>query len=147
MDLPEAHGLGVIHGVVNPITLDLPIGLLRFLPAHHHGVLGYDPCLDVPRRAGRGLLPSPGLHWLTGRALANRVEGRDTDLILSVGVESADAVACGGDSIHGLILAIWGLCPVLDDVVSHWVWVARVPGDGDTGGSGLSHHRGTRRFG
>ncbi len=124
MDLPEAHGLGIVHGVINAVALDLPVGLLWLFPAYHHGVLGYDLGLDVSGWTGRGLFTSPGFYWLTGRTLANCVDGGDTDFVLCVGVEATNAVTCSGDVIHCLILAVWGLGPILDDIVSHWVWVA-----------------------
>ncbi len=75
VDVPHAHGLGWIHGVVDPITLDLSIGLLGFIPAYHHGVLGDDTGLDIARWAGGSLFPSPSLNWFTGWALANGVKG------------------------------------------------------------------------
>lgn len=147
VDLPVAHRLRRIHGVIHSIALDQPVGLLRLIPAHHHCVLGYDARLDVPRRAGGGLLSSSGFHLVAGRTLADGVDGRNADLVLSVGVEPADAVAGGGDRVHRLVLAVRGLGAVLDDVIGNGVGVARVPGDGDTGGSRLRDNRGTRSSG
>lgn len=93
--------------------------------------------LDVAWRARRGLLSRPRLHSGRGRPLADAVEGRHPYLILGVGIESADAVAGGGDGVHRLVLAVGPFGSVLDDVIRHGVWVTRVPGDGDTGGGGL----------
>ena len=73
------------------------------------------------------MLNGPRFHGFAGGALADGVEGRDPDLILRVGVKTSNTVACGGDALHGLKLALWGLGAVLDDVVGHRVWVARVP--------------------
>ena len=147
VDLPKAHGLGVIHGVINTVTLDLTVGLLRLLPPHHHGVLGNDLGLDVSWRTGRRLLTCASLHRLAGWTLTDCVHGRDTDFILCVGVQPTNAVARGGNVFHCLVFAVWGFGSILDDVESHWVWVAWIPGDGHTGGGGFSNHRGTRRLG
>lgn len=141
------NGLRVIHGVIHSIALDLSIRLFRLFPAHHHSVLGYNLCLDVPRWASRGLFACSSLYRLTGGTLADCVDGRDADLILGVRVEAADAVACGGDVIHRLVLAVWGLGAVLDNVVSDRVRVARVPGDGDAGGSGFGDYGRARGLG
>lgn len=39
VDLPVAHWLRRIHGVINSVALDQTVGLLRLVPAHHHRVL------------------------------------------------------------------------------------------------------------
>lgn len=83
------------------------------------------------------MLSRPRIHAGRGRPLADAVEGRHPYLVLGVGVESADTVAGGGDGVHRLVLAVGPFGSVLDDVVRHWIWVPRVPGDGHTGGSGL----------
>ena len=120
-----------------PVPPHLSVGLLRLLPADHHGVAGDDAGLDVAGRAGGRLLPGAGLHPQGGQALADAVEGRHADLVVGVGVQAPDAVARGGDAVHRLVLAVGGLGAVLDDVVGDGVRVARVPGDGDAGGRGL----------
>lgn len=102
--------------------------------------------LDVTRRTSRSLLPCAGLHACRRGPLADAVESRHSDFILSVGVQSPDAVAGGGDAVHRLILAVWAFGSVLDDVVGDRVWVARVPGDGHTGGSGLCDYGCARRL-
>ena len=140
VDLPHAHGLVLVHGVVHAVALDLAVGLLRLLPAHHHGVGGEDPGVDVSRRAGGRLLGGPGLHSAAGRPLSNAVEGGHAELVLGVGVETADAVARGGDAVHRLKLAVGTLGAVLDDVIGDRVRVPRVPGDGDAGGGCLGNN-------
>lgn len=147
VDLPVAHWLRRIHGVIHSIAFDQTVGLLRLVPAHHHCVLGYDARLDVPRRAGGGLLSSSSFHLVAGRTLADGVDGRNADLVLSVGVEATDAVAGGGDGVHRLVLAVWGFGAVLDDVIGNGVRVTRVPGDGDAGGGRLRDDGGTRSSG
>lgn len=147
VDLPVAHWLRRIHGVINSIPFDQAVGLLRLVPAHHHRVLRYDTRLDVPRRAGGGLLSGSSFHFVAGRTLADGVDGGNADLVLGVGVEAADAVAGGGDGVHRLVLAVWGFGTVLDDVIRNGVGVTGVPGDGDAGGGRLRDNRGTRSSG
>lgn len=124
----------------------LSVGLLRLLPADHDRVLGDDVGLHVAGRAGRGLLPGAGLHTCRGGTLADAVEGRHSDLVLCVGVQPPDAVAGGGDAVHRLVLAVRPFGSVLDDVVGDGVRVARVPGDGHAGGSGLGDYGRTGRL-
>lgn len=147
MDVPQAHGLRVIHGVINAVTLDLSVGFLRFLPSNHHRIVRYNMGLDVPRRTGGCLLAGPSFHRLAGGALADGVDGRDTNCVLGVGVKATNAVTCGGDVIHRLVFAVWGRGPILDDVICDWVWVARVPSDGHAGGCGFSDNGGAWRLG
>lgn len=147
MDLPQAHGLRVIHGVINAVTLDLSVGLLRLFPAHHHSIVRYNVGLDVPWRTGGCLFASPSSDWLTRGALADGVDGRDADFVLGVGVQATDAVTRGGDVIHRLVFAVWGRSSVLDDVVCDWVGVPRVPSDGHTGGCSFSYNRSAWRLG
>lgn len=146
VDLPHAHGLRWVHGVVHPITLDLSIGLLGFIPAYHHGVLGNDTGLDVSWWAGGSLLPSPSFDWFAGWALANGVEGWHADLVIGVRRKSSNAVASGGDGVHGLELALGRLGTILDDVMGDGLRVATVPGDGDTGGGSFCYDGSTWRF-
>lgn len=96
--------------------------------------------LDVSGWAGRGLLSCPGLHTCGGGPLADAVKGRHSDFILCVWVQPPDAVAGGGDAVHCLVLAVRPFGSVLDNVVGDRVWVTRVPGDGHTGGGGLSDY-------
>lgn len=147
MDLPQAHGLRVIHGVINAVTLDLSVGFLGLFPAHHHSIVRYNMGLDVPRRTGGCLFAGPSLDRLAGGALADGVDGRDTDFVLGVGVQATDAVTCGGDVIDRLVFAVWGLGSILDDVVCDWVWVPRVPSDGHAGGCRFSNNRSAWRLG
>lgn len=102
--------------------------------------------LDVAGRAGRGLLPRAGLHASRGGPLADAIEGRHSDFVLCVGVESPDAVAGGGDAVHSLVLAVGPFGSVLDDVVGDGVGVTGVPSDGHTGGSGLCDDGGAGRL-
>ena len=102
--------------------------------------------LDVSGRAGRGLLSRPGLHARRGGPLADAIERRHSDFVLGVGVQSPDAVAGGGDTVHRLVLAVRPFGSVLDDVVGDRVWVAGVPGDGHAGGGGLCDDGGAGRF-
>lgn len=141
LDLPRAHGLVLVHGVVHAVALDLPIGFLRLFPAHHHGVGGDDPGVDVPRGAGGSLLGCACLHFAAGGALADAVEGRHAELVLGVGIKAPDAVACRSDAVYCLILAVGTLGTVLDDVIGDRVRIPRVPGDGDAGGSRLGNNR------
>lgn len=134
MDPPVAHWLRRVHRVVNSIAFYLAVGFFRLLPPDSYCAGWDDLSLDVPRRAGWCLLPSPSVHLVAGWALADGVERRDTDLILSVGVEATDTVARCRDAVHCLELAVGWFCPVLDDVIGYGVWVARVPGDGDARG-------------
>lgn len=96
--------------------------------------------LDVSRRTGRGLLSCTGLHTCRGGPLADAIESRHSDFILCVGVQSPDAVTGGGDAVHCLVLAVRPFGSVLDDVVGDRVWVARVPGNGHTGGGGFGDY-------
>lgn len=102
--------------------------------------------LDVSGRAGRGLLSCAGLHARRGGSLADTIEGRHSDFILGVGVQSPDAVAGGGDAVYRLILAVRPFGSVLDDIVGDGIWVAGVPGDGHTGGGGLCDDGCARRL-
>lgn len=147
MDLPQAHGLRVIHGIINAVTLDLSVGLLGLFPAHHHSIVRYNMGLDVSRRTGGSLFTGPSSDRLTRGPLADGVDSRDADFILSVGVQTTNAVTRGGDVIHRFIFAVWGSGSVLDDVVCDWVWVPRVPSDGHAGGCGFSNNRSARRLG
>lgn len=102
----------------------LSVGFLGLLPADHHSVLRDNVGLDVSRRAGRGLLSGPGLHTCRGGPLTDAVEGRHSDFILGVGVQSPNTVAGGGDAVHRLVLAVRPFGSVLDDVVGDRVGVA-----------------------
>lgn len=93
--------------------------------------------LDIARRACGGLLSRSCIHTGRRRPLADAIEGRHPYLVLGVGVEPSDTVAGGGDGVHRLVLAVGPFGSILDDVVRNWIWVARVPGDGHTGGCGL----------
>lgn len=73
--------------------------------------------LHISGRAGWGLLSRTGLHACRGWPLTDAVEGRHPDLILGVGIQPADAVAGGGDAVHGLVFAVRTFGPVLDDVI------------------------------
>lgn len=106
MDLPVAHELRRVRGVVNTIALYLAVGFFRLLPPDSYSTGRDDLSLDVPRRAGRRLLPGPGVHLVAGWALADGVECRDADLVLGVGVEATDTVACRRDAVHRLELAV-----------------------------------------
>lgn len=95
--------------------------------------------LDVPRWTGRCLLPGPSVHLVARWALTDGVKRRDSDLVLGVRVEAADAVACRRDAVHRLELTVGRFCPVLNDIIGHRVWVSRVPGDGDARGRCLRY--------
>lgn len=96
--------------------------------------------LDITGWACRSLLSCAGLHARGGGPLADAIEGRHPDFILGVGVQAANAVAGGGDAVHRLVLAVRPFCSVLNDIIRYRVWVAGVPGDGHTGGSGLGNY-------
>lgn len=125
----------------------LSVWFLWFLPADQHSVLVRNHVsLDVSGRAGRGLLSSASLHASRRRPLANAIKGRHSDFILSVGVQSPDAVAGRGDAVHRLVLAVRPFGSVLNDVVGDGVGVARVPGDGHAGSGGLCDDGCARRL-
>lgn len=124
----------------------LSVWFLRLLPADHHRVLWNNVSLDISGWACRGLLSCSGLHACRGGPLADAIEGGHSDFILGVGIQSTDAVAGGGDAVHGLVLAVWPFCSILNDVIGYRVWVTGVPGDGHTGGGGLGDYGCARRL-
>lgn len=92
------------------------------------------------------MFSSAGLHAGGWGSLADAVESGHSYLVLCVGVEPPNAVAGGGDAVHGLVFAVRPLGSVLNNVVRHWVGITRIPGDGDAGGCGLRDDGSARRF-
>lgn len=62
-----------------------------------------DAMPDLARRRWRSLLRSASLHHITGRALADGVDGRHAEVVEGVRAETAHAVAGGGDTIDLLV--------------------------------------------
>lgn len=145
--LPGAERRSEVRAVVHPVAPDLPVGFLRRLPLDQHRAGAQHPRLDVKRWRGRRLLACTCLHRVAGWPPANVVDGHDSELVLRVGAEPADAVAGGGHPLHLLEAVVGGLGSVLDHVVGHGFRVARVPGEGDAGCRGLCHDEGGGRLG
>ena len=79
--------------------------------------------------------------------MPDAVHCRDPDLVLGVGAEPPNTVACGGDVLFDLIWSILAFRLVFNDIVGHRVWISRVPGDGDTCCCRLCYHRRPRSLG
>lgn len=145
--LPVADRLIRLHGIIYTIATDLPVGLHRFLPLDDHGGAAQHSSLHITGGTGRSLFPRASDHRLTGRPLPDAVDCRDPDLVLRVGAEPPNTVACGGDVLFDLIGSILAFRLVFNDIVGHRVWISRVPGDGDTCRCRLCHHWRPRSLG
>lgn len=145
--LPEVDVLAGVHGVVDPVAHDLPVGLLRLVPVDHGCGGAHHVTPDLPgRRAGR-LLGRLGLDDVAGRPPADVVDRHHAELVVGVRAEAPDAVAGGGDAVDLLVQVVRVLGLVLDDVVGHGFGISGIPGERDARGRALRHHGSPRSFG
>ena len=142
--LPEVDVLGGIHGVVDSVAHDLPVGLLRFVPVYDSGGGTQHVTSDLPwRRAGR-LLSCFGLDALARWPTPDVVHRHYPELVVRVRAEASHAVSGGSYAVDLLVRVLRVLGLVLDDVVGHRFRVAGVPSQCYTGGCALCHHRDAR---
>lgn len=125
--LPEVDVLAGVHGVVDSVAHDLPVGLLWLVPVDHSCGRAHHVTSDLPGcRAGR-LLGGFGLDDLAGRASADVVDRHYAELVVGVGTEAPDAVAGGGYAVNLLVQVVRVLGLVLDDVVGHGFGISGIP--------------------
>lgn len=104
--LPEVDVLAGVHGVVDPVAHDLPVGLLWLVPVDHSCGGAHHVTSNLPgRRAGR-LLGRFGLGGLAGRPSADVVDRHHAELVVGVGAEAPDAVAGGGYAVDLLVQVV-----------------------------------------
>lgn len=104
--LPEVDMLAGVHGVVDSVAHDLPVGLLWLVPVDHSCGRAHHVTSDLPGcRAGR-LLSRFGLDDLAGRPSANVVDCHHTELVVRVRTEAPNAVAGGGYTVNLLVQVV-----------------------------------------
>lgn len=95
--------LGGIHGVVDSVAHDLPVGLLWFIPVDDSCGGAQHVTSDLPwRRAGR-LLGCFGLDALAGWPPPDVVHGHHPKLVVRVRAEASHTVPSGGYAINLLV--------------------------------------------
>lgn len=109
--------LGGVHGVVDSVAHDLPVGLLWFVPVDDSRGGAHHVTPDLPRCRAGCLLSCFGLDALAGWPAADVVNGHHTKLVVRVGAETPHAVASGGHTIDFLVRVVRVLGLVLDDVI------------------------------
>lgn len=125
--LPEVDVLAGVHGVVDPVAHDLPVGLLWLVPVDHGCGRAHHVTSDLPRGRAGGLLGRFGLDALAGRPVADVVDRHHAELVVGVRTQAPDAVAGGGYAVDLLVLVVRVLGLVLDDVVGHGFGISRIP--------------------
>lgn len=95
-----------VHGVVDSVAHDLPVGLLWFVPVDHSRGRAHHVTSDLPGCCAGRLFGRFGLDDLAGRASADVVDRHHTELVVGVRTEAPDAVAGGGYAVNLLVQVI-----------------------------------------